>query len=131
MFERIVLPNGMELHYHNLHQNKEGDWIFSYGRELKKLYGGKNLENCSQSLCRIIVMQVAYRVRRRLETEFMSHLVMQGHDALTYSVPDDHVPDVVELLREEMKKPPVWWPGIPLNCEVKTGKCYGTAKEWK
>jgi hypothetical protein len=128
MFEKIVLPTGLCLHYRQLHKHPQtGDWWFIYGQRIKKLYGGKLLENIIQALCRVIVMQAALRLRKSM-AEIGSRAVLQAHDELGYLVPDEHVAQAKALLEVELRRPPVWWPAIPLNCEVGVGKSYGKAK---
>ena len=42
MHEKIKLPSGLFLHYHNL-ENRDGQWWFTHGGKPKYLYGGKCL----------------------------------------------------------------------------------------
>lgn len=129
MFEKIVLPNGLCLHYRGLHRNPyTGEWIFYYGRFTKKLYGGKLLENIVQALARIITMDVALRLRAILAESYLARLALQAHDELAYVCPDEHAPMVKQLLEQEMRVSPVWMPNIPLNCEAGIGKNYGKVK---
>ena len=40
MFEKIVLPNGRCLHYHQLHLDPQtGNWLFTYGGRPKPAVG--------------------------------------------------------------------------------------------
>jgi hypothetical protein len=129
MFEQIVLPNGMVVHYHKLHKNPmTGDWQYVYGREIKKIYGGKFLENIIQALCRIIVMDVTLRVKKPFAKLFQSRLAMQSHDELMYVCRDRYAEELKGVLVEEMRKPPVWWPDIPLDVDCHIGNCYGLVK---
>jgi hypothetical protein len=129
MFEKIVLPNGLCLHYRGLHRNAfTGEWIFYYGRFAKKLYGGKLLENIVQALARIITMDVALRLVDVLAENYLARLALQAHDELAYVCPDEHAPMVKHLLEQEMRVSPVWMPNIPLNCEAGIGKNYGGVK---
>ena len=129
VFERhaVKLPNGLRLHYHDLayrDSNLEGfpEWVFMYGAEPKKLYGGKLLENVVQALARIITMDTALRVQKHFP------LAMQVHDELVYVVPDDQVAGLKALLHQEMCRPPAWAPDLPLATDVGEGRNYGTAK---
>ncbi len=129
MFERIVLPNGLCLHYRGLHRSAlTGEWLFFYGARLKKLYGGKLLENIVQALARIITMDVALRLKDVFARNYLARLALQAHDELAYVCPDECAADVKRLLEQEMRRPPAWMPNIPLNCEVGIGKCYGKTK---
>lgn len=127
VFERgaVLLPSGLRLHYHDLRQvsgERGQQWVFNYGGEPKKLYGGKLLENIVQALARIVTMDAALRIRRRLE------LALQVHDELVYVVPDHMVIEVKRILHEEMCRRPTWAPELPLAAEVGVGKSYGEAK---
>ena len=113
MFERgaVLLPSGLRLHYHDLQQvsgERGQQWVFNYGGEPKKLYGGKLLENIVQALARIVTMDAALRIRKRLE------LALQVHDELVYVVPDHMVIEVKRILHEEMCRRPTWAPELPL-----------------
>jgi DNA polymerase len=130
VFERgaIRLPNGLRLHYHNLHYESPletgagGHWMFEHGGAPKMLYGGKMLENIVQALARIITMDAALRIQKKYK------LGMQVHDELVYSVPLGDVGSVRELLLEEMSRAPTWAPDLPLAAEVGVGLSYGDAK---
>lgn len=128
MFEKIVLPNGLCLHYRNLYRNpKTGDWYFVYGQRVKKLYGGKLLENIVQALARVVIMDAALRLIKPM-AGIGARLVMQVHDELVYMVHDEFVAHAKGLLSQELVRRPVWMPDLPLACEVGSDKCYGKAK---
>lgn len=130
MFETIVLPNGMCLHYHGLHRSATtGDWLFTYGWETKKIYGGKLLENIVQALCKIIVMDVALRVKKPFTKLFEeAALKMQSHDELMYVCKNKYADELKGVLMQELRIPPTWWPDIPLDVEAEIGTCYGKVK---
>lgn len=123
--EAVLLPNGLRLHYHGLHQvqgDKGPQWEFTYGGKPKKLYGGKLLENIVQALARIITMDAALRIQKRLR------LGMQVHDELVYSVPNERLEEAKRVVLEEMRRRPRWAPDLPLEAEVGVGPSYGDAK---
>jgi len=121
--ERAVLgPNGLRLHYHDIHQS-DGEWRFTYAGIPKKLYGGKLLENIVQFLARIITMDASVRIQQR-----MARFNFQGHDELVYIVPTAEVSNAKEILLEEMQRRPVWAPELPLAAETGEGQSYGAAK---
>jgi hypothetical protein len=126
--ERIRLPSGLYLNFHGL-ENKNGQWWFTYGGKPKYLYGGKLLENITQALARIIVMDAAVRVRQKLKD--ISNdvwLNLQVHDELVYVVPDELVDTVEKLVFNEMCTRPDWGMGIQLDAEGDSGPSYGDAK---
>ncbi|MCK1741371.1 hypothetical protein IVA80_10965 [Bradyrhizobium sp. 139] len=127
VFEKgaVSLPSGLKLYYDDLHQEtgeRGMQWVFSYGREFQKLYGGKLLENIVQALARIAVMDAAVRIQRRIA------LAMQVHDELVYIVPNHLVETVRQIVMEEMCRRPAWAPELPLAAEVGVGLSYGDAK---
>ena len=125
---RIRLPSGLYLYYDGLH-NDAGNWIFTYGGKIKRLYGGALLENIIQSLARIQVMDAGVRVRRRLAKAGLDiNLAMQVHDELVYVVPDEHAQMVLAMAIEEISRPPSWGIDIPLAAEGGIGDNYGDAK---
>jgi hypothetical protein len=118
MFEKIVLPNGMALHYHGLHKDPAtGDWLFSYGGRLKKLYGGKLLENIIQALAYIVVMDAALILREPM-ARIDGHLVLQSHDELGYLVPEYYAGYACDLLRWAMMLRPSSMKAAPIDTEV-------------
>lgn len=128
MYEKIVLPNGLCLHYRGLHRDAQsGDWLFVYGNRIKKIYGGKLLENIIQALARVIIMDAALRLRPVMAT-LGAKLVMQVHDELVYLVPIAMIEFAEHYLKQELTRCPVWMPGLPLACETGKDRSYGQAK---
>ena len=129
MHEKVQLPSGLYLHYHDL-QNKNGQWWFTYGGKPKYLYGGKLLENIVQALARICVMDTAVGVRKMLaEVEYSNAwLNLQVHDELVYIVRDRDAAKLLEIVIDELGKPPKWGPDIPLKAEGDMGDSYGDCK---
>jgi DNA polymerase len=105
---RIELPNRMFLRY------KHND---------PHLYGARILENITQALARIVVMQAALRLADK-----GLRFVLQAHDELVFVVMDAFVPDAKVIIHEEMVRKPVWLPGLPLAVEIGCGRNYGEAK---
>jgi hypothetical protein len=105
---RIVLPNSMTLRY------VQGD---------PDLYGAKILENVTQALARIVIMQAAVRLAR-IGLRFS----LQAHDELVFVVLDAFVGDAKRFIEEEMTTAPSWLPELPLAVEVGVGQNYGDTK---
>lgn len=123
MYEKILLPNGLYLYFHNLRHENDG-WRFDYNGATKYIYGGKLLENIIQALARIIIMECALRVRRRMKLGFN----LQVHDELAYVVPEAAAEAVLEVLIEEMRVRPRWDMNWPLDAEGDIATSYGDAK---
>jgi DNA polymerase family A len=105
---RILLPNDMYLRY------QIGDI---------DLYGAKLLENITQALARIVVMQAAVRLARR-----GYRFALQAHDELVFVVLEEQVEKAKSIIYEEMVTEPSWLPGLPLAVEIGEGRNYGEAK---
>lgn len=128
--QRIRLPNGLFLHYRNLRQvqTSEGtEWVYDYGGETKRIYGGALLENIVQALARIIVMDAAVRIEDLINPHGMS-IALQVHDALAYCVQKKWSPWVKSILTAEMHRRPTWAPDLPIAAEMHSGPSYGECK---
>jgi DNA polymerase len=127
--EKIALPSGLYLHYHDL-QNKGGQWWFTYGGKPKYLYGGKMLENIVQALARICVMDAAVAIRWRLASVdyWDAWLNLQVHDELVYIVKERDAKKLLEIAIHALSTPPKWGPDIPLKAEGSIGDSYGDCK---
>lgn len=108
MYGRILLPNGLFLRY------REGEG---------NLYGAKLLENITQALARIVVMQAAVRLSKQ-----GYRFVLQSHDELVFVVPEHDVGDAAKVIQREMTRRPEWLPELPLATEIGVGDNYGDAK---
>jgi len=124
--ERVRLPSGLSLHYHNLTSTPDG-WQYEHGGRTKRLYGGAFLENITQALARIVVMDAALRLRKRFKGLGVQ-LALQVHDELVYVVPSDHAGLCMRVALEEMGRRPSWAPDLPLAAEAGIGISYGEAK---
>jgi hypothetical protein len=125
--ERIALPNGLYLRYRNIRQQRTPDgveWVYDYGGETKRIYGGALLENIVQALARIAVMDCAIRIEKLIKPYGIG-LALQVHDALVYVVADSMLPLVGSIVHEEMHRRPVWAPELPLAAEMHVGPNYG------
>lgn len=128
--EKISLPSGLHLHYHGLKLDpKTNEYTYSYGGMPKRTYGGKLLENITQALARICVMDAALAIEQRFQREgYLVGLALQVHDELVYVVPDDLVDACKRITEEEMCRPPVWAADLPLGSECDVGQNYADAK---
>jgi DNA polymerase len=104
----IILPNRMTLRY----TLNDSD-----------LYGAKIFENIVQALARIVVMQAAVRLARR-----GYRMILQSHDELLFSVPENNVAAAKIIISEEMTREPKWLPGLPLAVGIGVGDNYGSCK---
>lgn len=124
---RIALPSGLHLHYPKLQNLGTDGWTYEYSGKPKRIYGGALLENLVQALARIVVMDAALRLRKRLAM-FNVQLALQVHDELVYVVPEDVANVCKQIVLEEMTTRPAWAPDLPLAAEAEVGPSYGDAK---
>lgn len=126
--ERIKLPSGLYLRYHDL-QQENNEWRYTFGGKPKRIYGGALLENIIQALARILVMDAAIDTRRAFASIVDDlDLAMQVHDELVFIIPDDLTTLAEKILIENMTKRPAWGLDIPLAAESGVGQNYGEAK---
>jgi DNA polymerase len=107
-YGRIRLPSGMYLRYEVPDQT---------------LYGAKLLENITQALARIIIMDAALRLE-----EWGYRFVLQAHDELAFVVRDADVEEAKKIILREMLHPPGWMLDLPLAAEIGVGQNYGEVK---
>jgi hypothetical protein len=108
MPRRIYLPNGLFLRYDD---------------SAEDLWGGQLFENICQALARVIIMQAALRLDQR-----GYRFVLQVHDELVFCVPDNRVEEAKTIIMQEMTRPPLWMPDLPLAVEIKVGDNYGSCE---
>lgn len=129
-YRSIILPNGMPLHYHKLRMmdgnNKKGyrGWAYSFGGEMRTLWGGKVTENVVQALARIIVMENMLAIWRELGLR----PALQQHDELDYVVMESEAEGISAQIGRIMSKPPSWAPDLPVAVEIAYGKTLGDCK---
>jgi DNA polymerase len=119
----IELPGGLKLYYQGLGQRQIEDklsWTFKYGNAIKFLYGAKVLENVTQTLARMLIMDVAIRAKATV-----GRFAHQVHDELIYIVRKADAHQVRDELLWLATHPPEWAAGLPVAAEVKTGPSYG------
>ena len=120
----VILPNGMPIYYNELRRSDEGEWIYTFGRETRKLFGGKLAENIVQALARIVVMDNMLTIHRELGLQ----MVLQVHDELDYVVPERDAESLAAQITRIMSAPPAWAPDLPVAVEVHWGPTFGDCK---
>lgn len=120
----VILPNGMPIYYNDLRRSDEGEWIYTFGRETRKLFGGKLAENIVQALARIVVMDNMLTIHRELGLS----PVLQVHDELDYVVLERDAEPLAAQITKIMSAPPAWAPDLPVAVEVNWGPTFGDCK---
>lgn len=133
------MPNGMVVRYPGLtfdrgeffyasDRKEQAEWVRQKlaGRydpdKLTRIYGGKLIENVVQALARIVVFEQMLAIARR------HRVVLTVHDEVVCCVPEAEAESARVFMIEQMSKPPVWAPGLPIACEAHIGDSYGEAK---
>jgi DNA polymerase len=118
--EKIRLPNGLALHYPNLHQNNQGEYVYGLKNSIKKVYGAKIVENIVQALSRTVIAQQMLDAHKTLP----GTLVLSVHDEIVVSTKTQHAESVLQDLITIMKTPPLWADTSPLDAEGSISKFY-------
>lgn len=106
----ILLPSGLYLKYPDLIEQDE--WTYSSHRgSRRKIYGGKVVQNCIQSLARCIMGEAMVRITRRYK------IALTIHDSCYCVVPKEEAQEAFDFIIGELCKEPRWMPGIPLGAE--------------
>ena len=119
----VALPNGMKMLYDVVKPVDVSDKRYRYGKKEHRMYGPKFLENIVQALARIVIMNASLRIADR-GYEF----ALQSHDELAFIVLKADVARCMDIVTEELRRPPSWAKVLPLDCEVGHGLSYGDAK---
>jgi DNA polymerase len=115
----VILPNGMPLLYSGLRWGDDGRSIEYWADQVwNNIYGGLGVENFVQALARIKVSDAA----REVDKEFP--VVMHTHDEIVALAPESRAEEAVELIHQELIRPPSWAPDIPLDSEGGFDYCY-------
>jgi DNA polymerase len=112
--QRILMPNGLYMHYPELNVYEVNDRVqFMYAGQKKhiKIWGSKFDENIVQSVARSIVAQQARRIAIEIP------LALLVHDEVVGVVPEKDADDALEFMLNELRTPPDWAIGIPLDAE--------------
>jgi hypothetical protein len=124
--KRVILPNGAALDYRQLTPTSNGGWRVGNSN----FWGGVFVENHVQALARILMTDAwLASVDQARERDIPLRVVLSSHDEFAVNTPDKHVADVVDIVGGALVVVPDWLEGIPLACEVFTGKCYDKASE--
>lgn len=124
----IRLPNDMMIRFPDLKQ-RQGDWSYQKtlgaGFTRDKIYGGKAMQYCCQSLANVIIQEKKRAVTR--ETGF--DVCHEVYDDITTLLPLSAGQDAIDAITEIAVRPLTWWPELPLSCEWGVGGSWGDCKK--
>lgn len=128
MYQRIILPSGLALHYPRLSRryddfNQRYSWMYYSADGWTGIFGGKLLENIIQALSRVVVSDQMLWTAAFLD-DYDSRVVMQVHDEIITLLREDIADELQAACNEIMRMPPKWCHDIPLNSEGGYDYCY-------
>ena len=115
----IELPSGLYLKYPGLKQIEEGDrkeWRYTVRKDEERIHGPKTFQNTIQALARCVMGESMVRIAKKLP------IAITIHDAVYCVVPDQLVERAKRFIVDELKRPPEWAAGLPLDAEVGAGQ---------
>jgi DNA polymerase len=118
----IRLPSGLIVRYDDLRFDETEKGVqFHYNTRQgrTRIYGGKVVENVTQGVARCIIGEQMLRIAKTYR------VVLTVHDSIVCLVRDEEVPEAQAFIEAEMRRPPEWAPGLPVDCESGVGKSYG------
>jgi len=120
---KLYLPNGTCLQYPELEwaRDEEGNGFWRYRSRygLRRIWGGFLVENVIQAASRVDIGQCMLRLQDK-----GYRIVLMEHDCLGVLVRNETAERDREIILEEMRRPPEWCPGIPLDAEATMGDSY-------
>ena len=120
---KLYLPNGTCLQYPELEwaRDEEGNGFWRYRSRygLRRIWGGFLVENVIQAASRVDIGQCMLRLQDK-----GYRIVLMEHDCLGFLVRNETAERDREIILEEMRRPPEWCPGIPLDAEATMGDSY-------
>lgn len=120
--DRIIMPNGLSLHYKNLsyvyfEDKGKREMVYEVGRDsigqpqYNRIWGSKLCENIVQSLARIIVGEQMIKIAKRYA------ILSSSHDEVIFLAKEKEAEEALEFGLAAMRVPPKWMPNIPLDAE--------------
>lgn len=110
------LPTGIPLHYDTLEwftaDNGDQFWRIKSRRGHVKLYGAKLVENLIQALRNQYIREAWLRLMSA-----GMRMVSMEHDKLIAVVAEKDADAALAYMQQEMSRPPIWLPNVPLASE--------------
>ena len=117
----VKLPSGLHMQYPQLEnvidqESGEKGYKYKLRNGYDRLYGGKLTNNLVQGTARCIMSEAMVRIAKKYQ------IALSIHDALYIVVPESEAQEALDFLIDEMCKPPLWMPDIPLAAEGGWGR---------
>lgn len=122
----IEQPNGLKIYYKDL-KVKAGErgpeYTYQARDGVKKIYGGKVVENICQALARCVIGTQIVDISKK------TPVALTVHDSIVACIQDQFIDKAGKYIVECMSKTPDWAEGLPLDCDIGIGDSYGEAAE--
>lgn len=118
VYQGVVLPNGLMLHYPNLRCTDDG-WVYGVTKA-KKIYGGLFCENIVQAVARVIISEMMLKAERTIP-HFRTVSTTHDEDIALIRENDHYAANQLHII---MTETPEWAPGLPLDAEGGFAKNY-------
>lgn len=110
----ILLPSGLYLRYPELHrieENQRLEWRYKVRKKPERIHGPKCYQNTIQALARCVMGEAMVRINKTYPA------ALTIHDAVYCVVPEAEAEDARRFIINELRVPPVWAQGLPLDAE--------------
>ena len=116
----LDIPGGTKIIYHDMRiSESSGNVVYSLGGEHIYTYGGKIIENCTQSVARNIMVEAWVECM-----DWGYDPVWSVHDELVFLIKEEDVKGAVPVIKTCMEKVPAWADGLPLQVKVVVADSY-------
>ena len=115
----IMLPSGLYLRYPQLHRVQENDrqeWRYMVRKKPERIHGPKCYQNTIQALARCVMGEAMVRINK------VYPAALTIHDAVYCVVPEEEADQAREFIIKELRVPPTWAQGCPLDAEGGYGR---------
>jgi len=130
LYQAVKKPNGMYLLYDNLHYHTDSEdpskngMVYGDERDRAYIYGGKLVQNITQSIARDVIAWQITQIKEKLGLE----PVCAVHDELWFIIEEDKADKTYEEVKQIMSTSPDWFTGIPLEAEGGVDEYYHNIK---
>lgn len=115
----IRLPSKLYMTYSDLACTADAknrvQWVYKTRKGPVHIHAAKCFQNIIQALARCVMGEAMVRVHKKYPVG------LTIHDALYGVVPTENVLEAMSFIVEELRRPPEWMPGIPLDAECGFG----------
>jgi hypothetical protein len=123
---KIITPNEHWLQYPQLRKKTtptgRDEWVYGERQNTSRLYGAMLMENLSQHIARLIVMEQTLKLSRYYPVK------LSCHDEAVLVTDEQDADDAKALALKLFSTAPAWWPDLPLAADAGVGYTYAECK---